>query len=922
MATSSEAPGPTLTFLFADLEGSTRLWEQFPEAMKVAMARHDQLARTAVERANGTVVKSTGDGLMAVFVSAADALLGALACQQALLAEEWAETGPLRTRVGLHSGDAESRGGDFFGPPVNRAARIMAAGHGGQVLLSGTTAALARDAGLADGLSLRDLGQHRLKDLLQAEHLFQLLHPSLPADFPALATLAHRSNLPVQLTSFVGRRQELARLVTLLTERRLITLLGPGGVGKTRLGLQAAADGVGLFPDGVWFVDLAALRDADLLPSEIASVLELREQPERPIFDILVEQLKTKRMLLVLDSLEQLLPTAADPVARLLAGTTGVRVLATSRVPLHIRGEQQLHIEPLSAGSPGQLETELPPAVELFLERARSVRPDLEINTETGPEIAAICMKLDGLPLAIEIAAARLNMFSLPGLRARLEQRLPLLTGGSRDLPERQQTLRRAIAWSDELLSDIEQKLFHRLGVFVGGFDLDAVAAVDGASVDHAMERLGALVEHSLIRQEDGFDDEPRYTMLETIREYASEQLMSAGETGAAMSRLADHLLAVAVEQEPRLRGPDQIQVLRWFDTELSNLRHVLGWLEERADPRLATLVVALRRCMFIRGMGREGRRWIASALMTSSDQPSLVRAELLQADARLATEIAPDEVGAPLEQAIEIYRSLGARRELAQALLGLGYVYSDAAVLRAASEEARDLAHEVGDLRTEASAIGNLGLIAYRERRLDEAEALSSEAIELLRRVGDTYSVAVELINGGNIAHRRRDHDRAVAHYQQALDTARDVGEKGLQGWALMNLAASHLARGDSEMAGEVLAQAIDLLLETESLPDTVGAVALGGSVLAALGNVVAAPRAWAAADENARTLRLPDASDWLGDDPLCPAPVDAVRRRMGKDSFVSASEQGKKLALEEAAREVLSELRSVKATTAGTEP
>jgi predicted ATPase/class 3 adenylate cyclase/predicted negative regulator of RcsB-dependent stress response len=916
MASTADDSGAPLTFLFADLESSTRLWEQFPEAMKAAMERHDELGRRAVEDAGGRQVKSTGDGLMAVFASAADAVKGALCFQQWLAAEPWPETGPLRARIGLHSGAAQARGGDYFGPPVYRAARIMSAAHGGQVLLSGVTADLVRADGLPSDAALRDLGDHQLKDLLQPERVFQLTHPSLPSDFPPLATLTRRNNLPIQLASFVGRREELAQLRTLLVDRRLITLLGPGGVGKTRLALQAAAESVDLFADGVWFVDLAPLRDGELLAGEIAAVLELREQAEQSMLESVTEYLRGKTMLLVLDNLEQVMPAAAEPVARLLGACSAISILATSRTPLHIRGEHRLQVAPLGAGNPAgdpaPDDAELPPAVELFVQRARAIQPDLEVNARTGPEIAAICRRLDGLPLAIEIAAARLSLFSLPALRARLEHRLPLLTGGSRDLPERQQTLRATIVWSDELLSDLERRLFYTLGVFVGSFDLDAVAAVADKPIDELVDSFAALVEHSLVRSEEGPGSQLRYTMLETIREYALDRLAAAGEADAAVNRLADHLLAVATEQEPRLRGPEQIEVLQWFDAELTNLRHVLGWLEERADPRLAALVTSLHRCMFIRGMATEGRRWVAGALAATSDEPSLVKGKLLQADARFATGVAPDEVRKSLEQAIDIYRSLGERRQLAVTLLGLGYVYSDPVILRAAFEEARDLAHQVGDVRTEASAIGNLGLIAYRAKRLDEAQSLSTQAIELLRKVGDTYSAAIELTNGGNIAHRQGDFDRAVANYQQALGTARDVGEKGLEGWVLLNLAAAQLARGDPRVAGENLAESIELLLEGENLPDTVGAVALGGSVLAALGNPEEAPRAWAAAAESARSLKLPDVSDWLGDDPLCSPPIDDVQRRVSQDSFANASDEGRQLPLAKAAQRVATELRS----------
>ena len=503
----------------------------------------------------GRSVKTTGDGLMAFFASALDGVNACLQAQRNLTDEPWGETGPLRVRMGLHVGEAQPRGGDFYGPAVNRAARLMSVAHGGQVLLSAAAAGLVADL-LPDEASLRDLGEHRLKGLDRPEHIFQLLHPDLVVDFPPLASIDLRpNNLPAQSTPLVGRETELAEILTRLTspDVRLLTLTGPGGIGKTRLALEAAADLIDRFEDGVFLVDLAPIRDPEFVPTAIAQALGLRETSERPLLDELKEQLRVKSILLLFDNFEQV--TAAAPlVLELLQACPRLKVLVTSREALHIRGEYVFPVPTLALPKGNHKPPTIDQlihneAVQLFSERAQAVKHDFKLTDENVTSIAEICLRLDGLPLAIELAAARVRLFSPQALLERLGSRLQFLRGGARDLPIRQQTLRNAIDWSFELLDANEQHLFELISVFPGGCLLEAVEVaatrverLDETGMD-VLDGVTSLLEKSLIRQADQDGGQPRLVMLETIREFAVERLEDDSGIQRCHSPGARHLL-------------------------------------------------------------------------------------------------------------------------------------------------------------------------------------------------------------------------------------------------------------------------------------------------------------------------------------------------------------------------------------------
>ena len=693
-----QPPTGTVTFLFTDIQGSTRLWEQHPDAMRPALVRHDHLMRQAIIQQGGYVFKTVGDAFCAAFPSAPDALAAALAAQVALAAEPWGLPTALRVRMALHTGAAEERDGDYFGQPLNRVARLMAAGHGGQTLLSGATQELARDY-LPEAMTLLDLGQRRLKDLGRPEHVYQAAHPSLPSEFPPLRSLDNPelpNNLPQQVTSFIGRETQVEEVTRLLGRTHLLTLTGAGGCGKTRLSLQVAADLLDQYFDGVWLAELAALSDPALVPQAVATALGVKEEPGKPLSQTLVAALKPKRLLIVLDNCEHLVAACAALATDLLRSCPQVRILASSREALNVSGEQTFRVPSLTLPDPKQVQTveslSQYEAVRLFIERAQAVQPSFAVTTANAPAMAQVCFHLDGIPLAIELAAARVRSLSAEEINRRLDQRFRLLTGGARNVLPRQQTLRALIDWSYDLLTGAEKALLCRLSVFVGGWTLSAAEAVcAGEPVKdwEVLDLLTALVDKSLVAAER-WGNGTRYRLLETVRQYGGDRLRESGESEAVSGRVAAYFLALAEEAEPQMRGPEQEVWLSRLETEHDNLRASLSWVEGQGDGgedglRLAG---ALSRFWGIRGHSTEGRQWLRRALARTK------RGDVEEESAREGAGSASRAVA--LTGAGNLARNQGD--------------YAEAQTLY---EEALTLNGQLGDRQGIANTLNNLGNVA-----------------------------------------------------------------------------------------------------------------------------------------------------------------------------------------------------------------
>ena len=608
MRAATALPTGTVTLLFTDIEGSTRLLQILGDRYSEAVKQHRQVLRDAFASYFGVEVDTQGDAFFAAFSRAQDAVDAAVDAQRALASCRWPDEIGLRVRIGIHPGEPTVTDEGYVGIDVHRGARIAAAGHGGQVLLSQATRDLLPEE--LPEIRIRDLGEHRLKDLTRAQRLYQLVIPELDSEFPPLKTLESRpTNLPTQATPLIGRERELQEMANLFqrADVRLVTLTGAGGTGKTRLALQVAADLVEAFSDGVFFVSLAPIIRSDLVVPTIAQTLAVREQPGQSLRETLKEYLADRELLLLLDNFEQLLE-AAPGVAELLAVCPQLKVVVTSRAPLHLSGEHMYSVPPLALPDPKKVRDPQSlsqyDAVALFLERATAVKPDFQMRDENAAAVAEICVRLDGLPLALELAAARVAILPPQALLKRLGQRLQLLTGGPRDLPARQQRLRSTIDWSYGLLSDDEQRLFARVAVFVGGCVLETVETVcqlDGDRPIDVLDGLTSLVEKNLLRVEPGVGGEPRFSMLETIREYALERLETNGEADDLRRRHADYYLVLAEASEPEILGPDQAAWLETLDAEQDNFR---GRLRSCLSP-------AVRNARFVSlGLyGERGRR-------------------------------------------------------------------------------------------------------------------------------------------------------------------------------------------------------------------------------------------------------------------------------------------------------------------------
>jgi predicted ATPase/class 3 adenylate cyclase len=800
-------PTGTVTFLFTDIEGSTRMLQALGEEWKTVLDDHNRLLRGAIRETGGVDLRTEGDSFFAVFKSASAAVTAAEAAQQALAAHPWPAEGAIRVRMGMHTGEGTKSGSEYVGLDVHRAARIAAAGHGGQVLVSDATRVLVEHS-LPEGFALRDLGVHRLKDLPRPEHLYQLTSGGLPAEFPHIRSLEPPTNLPVERTSFVGREREVARVIDLLRRPGLLTLTGPGGSGKTRLALQAARELLHEYPDGVFFVELAPITDPDLVASSISDAVGARAEGLRPVLPTLKDHVRDREMLLVLDNFEQVLE-AASHVAELLGVAPQMRILATSREPLHVTGEQELAVPPMTLPDPadppdGINESE---SVGLFTQRASAADPEFRITDANGAAVAELCRKVDGLPLAIELAASRIKLLSPQAILERLEHRLELLTGGPVDMPARQRTLREAIAWSYDLLDEPERTLFRRLSVFAGGWTLEAAESVanrEGELGQDVLEVLGSLIDKSLVQRVPTSSDAMRFGMLETIRQYGAEQLDAAGEIEPMRERHATFFSEVAEAAAPHLRGLEQKRWLDGLEIEHDNLRALLRSVIDAGEAKIGLRVVgALWRFWHLYGHLAEGRRWTEQmlALAGASSRTGERVAALTALGGLTYWQVDVPDVRRAYEEALTIARELGDRWAVAEGVYNLSFAHvleGDFPGAVALVEEARTMFEELGSRRGIADTTGVLAIVARLEGDLPRARVLAEESLRLSRGSGDRFGTTDSLHVLGRTALAEGDLTTAGSVFLEALANNEQVGNRTGMGIVLDNLAAKASAEGN----------------------------------------------------------------------------------------------------------------------------
>jgi predicted ATPase/class 3 adenylate cyclase len=775
-----ELPTGTVTFLFTDIEGSTRLLQRVGDAYRDLLAVHHRMLREAIAAGGGVEVQTDGDAFFAAFPTPAGALRAAVQAQGVLSGHSWPDGNVVRVRIGVHTGEGVLSGDSYIGLDVHRAARIAAAGNGGQVLVSDATRALVEHA-LPVGVGLRDLGRHRLKDIEQPEHLYQLLIDGLPDAFPPIRTLdARLSNLPPERSSFIGREHEVEEVTALLERARLLTLTGPGGIGKTRLALKIAAHQLGRFADGVYLADLSPITDPSLVPAAIARSLMVREQPGRDLVDSLADHLRDRELLLVLDNVEQV-NEAAGAVGRLLDAAPRLTVLATSRVPLHITGEQEFPVPQMAVPDPvrsSNLESlAANEAVTLFIDRAAAVRPGMRLTAANAPTVAQIAVRLDGLPLAIELAASRAKLLGFDAILARLGTSLNLLTTGASDAPERQRTLRSTIEWSHDLLEAEEQRLLARLGTFSGGWTLEAAEVICGPGLDlKVLDGLATLIDHSLVRPGEAGNGEPRFTMLETIREFAVERLALSGEADELQRRHAGFFRSVAEAAELRLTREDRVVSLARLDVEHDNLRAVLDWTERTGDADIGLrTAAAIWRFWQQRGHLSEGRARLGRLLAMPAAAPrGPVRARALGALGGIAYWQNDNPVTrAAYEEAVEIAREVGDPKLLASALLDLSFIplleQNDAGaelILR----EGLAAAQTAGDRLLTAEFWDSIAFLEVVRGNPGGAISMRRSAIEIFREEGDVWQVAGHLVGLAEMSRIAGDLDVARGHLREAL--------------------------------------------------------------------------------------------------------------------------------------------------------
>jgi predicted ATPase/class 3 adenylate cyclase len=913
-------PTGTVTFLFTDIVGSTNLARDYSDLWPTIQVRHHNLLQTAISTHHGYVYQIIGDEFQAAFATAPDALAAALAAQYALRAEDWGDIGSMHVRMGLHTGPATARAGKYEGYlTLSHAKRLMSVANGDQILLSEATEAVLGES-LPYDITLRDLGKQRLKDFERGEQIYQVVARDLPAEFPPLKSLSTPpNNLPVQLTSFVGRSGELREVKQALSTGRLLTLTGPGGSGKTRLALQVAADMIEHFPDGVFFVALASITEPGLVPLTIAQSFSITEFPGRSMMDSLKDYLQNKTLLLLLDNFEQVI-LAATLVAELLMRCKDIKIMVTSHEGLHLSGEREYPVPPLELADPTQLPSleslTQYSAAELFLQRAKAVKPDICITNDTAPVIAEICYRLDGLPLAIELAAARSKLLPPRAMLERMEHRLEFLTEGARDLPKRQQTLRKAIAWSYDLLDENEQRLFQRLSVFVDGWTINAAEAVAG---DHpaqtsTLDQLGSLLDKSLLQEVEDADNKPRFVMLETLREFGLEQLAASGEEDMIRHHHASFYLALAEHTVASLENVEQVQWMNRMEQEHDNLLAALEWSRtakatpEGAPSDVAEICLRLAGALGIfweaRGYYSEGRERLAAILLTDAAQGrTAARAMLLARSAELAYRQS-DFVATTnfASESLAIYREVGHRQGMASALVKLGNAAMELGNYVTASkylEEALMIWRKSEDKHGTARALISLAWVALRSGSYPLAKARLERALALSRELGDTRSIGFELAGLGEVALRQGNYRHATRLVEESLEVRKALGNKwgigvslGILGWIAMR-------EENWDRAMVLLGESLEVRQEIGDLSGSAWCLERLAAVVEARGQTEKAVRLLGAGSGLRASIRsVIDPSDT----PAYESKIRSLRARLGKERFAATWDEGRALTLEQA--------------------
>jgi predicted ATPase/class 3 adenylate cyclase len=867
--TDTELPQGTVTFLFTDIQGSTKLLRRLGDDYGRALGTHRELLRATFARHRGREVDTQGDAFFVAFARARDAVAAATDSQRALLAHEWPHGEPVLVRMGIHTGEPLVIDGHYVGMDVHRAARICSAAHGGQIVISESTLRLL-DPDSNRGIHFKDLGTHRLKDVEHPERILQVIAEGLPADFPPLRSARPPTNIPRSLAPLIGRIAERAELEGMLLgdAARLVTVTGPGGIGKTRLAATIALGLLDDFNDGVFFVDLGTVQSKDLVGSVIAHALQIPLEADRPVVDAIVDHIGAKQMLLVLDNFEQALE-GASVIAQLLHGCPRLTAFVTSRAILSIRGEQEYPLSPLGLPENTTLAAVTrSEAAQMFVERAATARPEFTLTDHNAAAVAEICRLVDGLPLAIELAAARVKLFSPAALLGRLDHRLKLLSGGARDLPVRHRALRTTIDWSYDLLAPDERSFFRDLAVFSGGATLDAIEKIMGDDLD-ALDMLTTLVNHSLIGQREDSGGEVRFNMLQTIREYALELLDEHPGHVNLRDRHASHYIDVAE------RAPAGIEA------DHDNMRAALSWLLQRAEAGLhdkgaqaLQLASALGGYWYRHGHAVEGSTWLERALADAVEAPEGVRANALR------------QLGVLMEQQHRLDR---AREVLEEAL---AYFRDD------------------GNRVEEAKCLNSLGVVARSRQDFDAAQELFETSVSLRRQMGDEEGTSASLVNLGILCTDRGDLDRAQGLLEEALDIDRRLGDDWGAAVTTTNLGVVHLELGDIERARLMVKDAIRGFVEAGDLDGAADGIEALVGVASAEGRLIRSARLAGAAASLRDTLGIPrsPADEARFDRWLAPPRSD-----LGDDAFEGARAEGAAMTSDQAIQYALEQPASV---------